>query len=89
MPVDSEHSAISQVLRGEERETLKKIIITASGGAFRSLSIEAEKSYLSKLPNIQIGYQRITIDSASMFNKALEVIEAKEFLILVHQRLRC
>ena len=85
MPVDSEHSAISQVLRGEVRETLKKIIITASGGAFRSLSIEELKKVTpeqaSKHPNWDMG-QRITIDSASMFNKALEVIEAKEFFDL-------
>ena len=85
IPVDSEHSAIAQVLRGEERETLAKIIITASGGAFRSFSkSELENvtpDQASTHPNWAMG-QRITIDSASLFNKALEVIEAKEFFNL-------
>ena len=82
IPVDSEHSAISQVLRGEEKNTLSKIIITASGGAFRNLTaaelIDVTPEQASKHPNWNMG-QRITIDSASLFNKALEVIEAKEF----------
>mgnify|MGYP003312353610 FL=1 len=82
MPVDSEHSAISQVIRGEERDSLSKIIITASGGAFRKLTatelIDVTPEQASKHPNWNMG-QRITIDSASLFNKALEVIEAKEF----------
>ena len=82
IPVDSEHSAISQIIRGEERDSLSKIIITASGGAFRNLTaaelIDVTPDQASKHPNWSMG-QRITIDSASMFNKALEVIEAKEF----------
>jgi 1-deoxy-D-xylulose-5-phosphate reductoisomerase len=82
IPVDSEHSAISQLLRGEERSSLSKIIITASGGAFRSLTraelVDVTPNQASKHPNWSMG-QRITIDSASLFNKALEVIEAKEF----------
>ena len=82
IPVDSEHSAISQVIRGEERDSLSKIIITASGGAFRNLTIseliDVTPEQASKHPNWNMG-QRITIDSASLFNKALEVIEAKEF----------
>ena len=82
IPVDSEHSAISQVIRGEDRDSLSKIIITASGGAFRNLTmaelIDVTPSQASKHPNWDMG-QRITIDSASLFNKALEVIEAKEF----------
>ncbi len=82
IPVDSEHSAISQVIRGEERDSLSKIIITASGGAFRNLTaselIDVTPDQASKHPNWNMG-QRITIDSASLFNKALEVIEAKEF----------
>ena len=81
LPVDSEHSAISQVIRGEERDSLSKIIITASGGAFRNLTIseliDVTPEQASKHPNWDMG-QRITIDSASLFNKALEVIEAKE-----------
>ena len=82
IPVDSEHSAISQVIRGEEKNSLSKIIITASGGAFRNLTaaelIDVTPEQASKHPNWNMG-QRITIDSASLFNKALEVIEAKEF----------
>ena len=85
IPVDSEHSAISQVIRGEERDSLSKIIITASGGAFRNLTtvelIDVTVDQASKHPNWNMG-QRITIDSASLFNKALEIIEAKEFFEL-------
>ena len=85
IPVDSEHSAIAQVIRGEERESLSKIIITASGGAFRNFSkselINVTPDQASTHPNWDMG-QRITIDSASLFNKALEVIEAKEFFNL-------
>ena len=81
IPVDSEHSAISQLIRGEERSSLSKIIITASGGAFRSLTkaelVDVTPNQASNHPNWNMG-QRITIDSASLFNKALEVIEAKE-----------
>ena len=85
IPVDSEHSAIAQVMRGEERESLSKIIITASGGAFRNFSkselVNVTPDQASTHPNWAMG-QRITIDSASLFNKALEVIEAKEFFNL-------
>ena len=85
IPVDSEHSAIAQVLRGEERESLSKVIITASGGAFRNFSkselVNVTPDQASTHPNWAMG-QRITIDSASLFNKALEVIEAKEFFNL-------
>ncbi len=85
IPVDSEHSAIAQVIRGEERESLSKIIITASGGAFRNFSkselLNVTPDQASTHPNWDMG-QRITIDSASLFNKALEIIEAKEFFNL-------
>ena len=85
IPVDSEHSAISQVIGGEERDSLSKIIITASGGAFRNLSktelFNVTPDQASAHPNWAMG-KRITIDSASLFNKALEVIEAKEFFSL-------
>ena len=85
IPVDSEHSAISQVIRGEERDSLSKIIITASGGAFRTLNkdqlIKVTPDQAATHPNWAMG-KRITIDSASLFNKALEVIEAKEFFNL-------
>ena len=79
IPVDSEHSAIFQCLEGERRKDLKSIILTASGGAFRDWSLEEMKSATLKQalkhPNWSMG-TRITIDSASMFNKALELIEA-------------
>lgn len=82
LPVDSEHSAIFQALTGEDIKTVERIIITASGGAFRDWPLEALKSATlaeaSSHPNWDMG-QRITIDSASMFNKALEVIETREY----------
>ncbi|MFU8881799.1 MAG: 1-deoxy-D-xylulose-5-phosphate reductoisomerase [Rhodobacterales bacterium] len=82
LPVDSEHSAIFQALAGEDMASVERIIITASGGAFRDWPLEqlasATLAQASSHPNWDMG-QRITIDSASMFNKALEVIETKEF----------
>ncbi|MDU9003354.1 1-deoxy-D-xylulose-5-phosphate reductoisomerase [Sedimentitalea todarodis] len=82
LPVDSEHSAVFQALIGEELDTVERIIITASGGAFRDWRLEdlkdATLAQASSHPNWDMG-QRITIDSASMFNKALELIETKEF----------
>ena len=85
IPVDSEHSAISQLMRGEELNSLSKIIITASGGAFRNLTkaelINVTPDQAAQHPNWSMG-RRITIDSASLFNKALEIIEAKELFDL-------
>ena len=85
IPVDSEHSAISQLMRGEELNSLSKIIITASGGAFRNLTkaelIDVTPDQAAQHPNWSMG-RRITIDSASLFNKALEIIEAKELFDL-------
>ena len=82
LPVDSEHSAIFQALAGEDIAAVERIILTASGGALRDWPVEklasATLQDASAHPNWAMG-QRITIDSASMFNKALEVIEAKEF----------
>lgn len=82
LPVDSEHSAIFQALIGEDIDTVERIVITASGGAFRDWPLEriakATPEQAATHPNWDMG-QRITIDSASMFNKALEVIETKEF----------
>ncbi len=82
LPVDSEHSAIFQALSGEDIKCVERIIITASGGAFRDWPLEALPSATlaeaSSHPNWDMG-QRITIDSASMFNKALEVIETHEY----------
>jgi 1-deoxy-D-xylulose-5-phosphate reductoisomerase len=82
LPVDSEHSAVFQGLIGEDMKAVERIIITASGGAFRDWPMEklagATPAQAATHPNWDMG-QRITIDSASMFNKALEVIEAREF----------
>lgn len=82
LPVDSEHSAVFQALVGEDMAAVERIIITASGGAFRDWPLDrlahATVAEASSHPNWAMG-QRITIDSASMFNKALEVIETKEF----------
>jgi 1-deoxy-D-xylulose-5-phosphate reductoisomerase len=79
-PVDSEHSAIYQCLAGEFHNPLEKIILTASGGPFRGFSTEqlskVTKAQALKHPNWNMG-PKITIDSASMMNKGLEVIEAK------------
>ncbi len=80
LPVDSEHSAIFQCLEGEFQNPVEKIYLTASGGPFRG----KDKEFLSKItkeqalkhPNWEMG-KKITIDSASMMNKGLEVIEAK------------
>ncbi|WP_209940215.1 1-deoxy-D-xylulose-5-phosphate reductoisomerase [Ruegeria sp. HKCCE4148] len=82
LPVDSEHSAVFQALVGEDITAVERVIITASGGAFRDWPMEdlvsATVEQASSHPNWDMG-QRITIDSASMFNKALEVIETREF----------
>ena len=82
LPVDSEHSAVFQALVGEDMDAVERVIITASGGAFRDWPLEdlasATVTQASSHPNWDMG-QRITIDSASMFNKALEVIETREF----------
>src|SRR5690606_19818906 len=81
IPVDSEHSAIFQALAGEKTGAIDRIILTASGGALRDWPLEKlETATVAEAlahPNWSMG-QRITIDSASMFNKALEVIEARE-----------
>ncbi|QFT60067.1 1-deoxy-D-xylulose 5-phosphate reductoisomerase [Sulfitobacter sp. THAF37] len=90
LPVDSEHSAIFQALTGEDIAAVERIIITASGGAFRDWPLErlaqATPEQASHHPNWDMG-QRITIDSASMFNKAMEVIETHEFFGTPHDRI--
>ncbi len=79
-PVDSEHSAIFQCLAGEDYSKIEKIILTASGGPFRGKSLDFLKTVTRqdalKHPNWSMG-AKITIDSASLMNKGLEVIEAK------------
>lgn len=79
LPVDSEHSAIFQCLEGQSKENVKELLITASGGSFRDLSREQLKSVTLEQalshPNWAMG-KKITIDSSTMVNKGLEVIEA-------------
>ncbi|MGF3102594.1 1-deoxy-D-xylulose-5-phosphate reductoisomerase [Rossellomorea sp. DUT-2] len=79
LPVDSEHSAIFQALQGEQEKNIEKLIITASGGSFRDRSREdlvgVTVTEALNHPNWSMG-AKITIDSASMMNKGLEVIEA-------------
>ena len=80
LPVDSEHSAIFQSMNGEKKEQVDKILLTASGGPFRGrktsdlINIQVEDAL--KHPNWSMG-RKITIDSATLVNKGLEVIEAK------------
>ena len=80
LPVDSEHSAIFQCLAGEGNNPIEKLLLTASGGPFRTWSMEqlqhATREQALKHPNWDMG-AKITIDSASMMNKGFEVIEAK------------
>ncbi|MFK7762850.1 MAG: 1-deoxy-D-xylulose-5-phosphate reductoisomerase [Roseobacter sp.] len=90
LPVDSEHSAVFQALVGEEISAVERIVITASGGAFRDWPVDdlhnATLAQASSHPNWDMG-QRITIDSASMFNKALELIETKEYFSVTPEQI--
>ena len=92
LPVDSEHSAVFQALAGEDAGAVERIVITASGGALRDWPAErlasATPEEAACHPNWEMG-QRITVDSASLFNKALEVIETREYFgitpeVLIH-----
>ncbi len=80
LPVDSEHSAIFQSLMGEDDNAIEKIILTASGGPFRTFSLEQMQTVTAaqalRHPNWDMG-AKITIDSATMMNKGFEVIEAR------------
>jgi len=82
LPVDSEHSAVFQALTGEDAGAVERVIITASGGPFRDWPLErlakATVAEAKAHPNWSMG-SRISIDSASMFNKALELIETREY----------
>lgn len=87
LPVDSEHSAIFQCLQGAAGNPIDKIILTCSGGPFRTWEkadiLSATKAQALNHPNWVMG-QKITIDSATLFNKALEVIEAKWLFHVEH-----
>ena len=82
LPVDSEHSAVFQTLIGEDIAAVERVIITASGGAFRDRGLSELSNVTPEEaathPNWSMG-RRITVDSASLFNKALELIETREF----------
>ena len=90
LPADSEHSAIFQCLQGVPENGLRRIILTASGGAFRDLPVEKLSSVTVKdalkHPNWSMG-QKITIDSATLMNKGLEVIEAHYLFGLDYDRI--
>jgi 1-deoxy-D-xylulose-5-phosphate reductoisomerase len=90
LPVDSEHSAIFQCLQGEKREQVEKIILTASGGSFRDKTREELKHVTVeealRHPNWSMG-AKITIDSATMMNKGLEVIEAHWLFELPYEQI--
>lgn len=91
LPVDSEHGAIFQCLVGHRRKDIRRIILTASGGPFLHLSGEelrdVKPAQALKHPNWQMG-GKITIDSASLMNKGLEVIEAKWFFDVPIERIQ-
>ncbi len=90
VPVDSEHSAIFQCLEGENRKNISKLILTASGGPFRTFSAERLKNVTVEdalhHPNWNMG-AKVTIDSASMMNKGFEMIEAKWLFGMDHNRI--
>ncbi|MFR7898211.1 1-deoxy-D-xylulose-5-phosphate reductoisomerase [Turicibacter sanguinis] len=90
LPVDSEHSAIYQCLQGEDAKAIKKLIITASGGSFRDYTREMLKEVTLEQalnhPNWSMG-AKITIDSATMMNKGLEVIEAHWLFDMPYERI--
>ena len=90
LPLDSEHSAIWQALNGEPRKGVEKLILTASGGPFRDFSL-AEMAKVTpaqalRHPRWDMG-PKITIDSATMMNKALEIIEARWLFDIVPERI--
>ena len=86
LPIDSEHSAIFQCIEGNKHEHIDRLILTASGGPFRGFNKEDLKKVTSvdalKHPNWKMG-KKITVDSATLMNKGLEVIEASGFSILI------
>ena len=91
LPVDSEHSAIFQCLAGDLHNPVEKIILTASGGPFRTQTLEAlatvTKEQALKRPNWAMG-AKVTIDSASMINKGFEMIEAKWLFALSPEQIQ-
>src|SRR6476660_916143 len=92
LPVDSEHSAAMQVMVGSAPETIERICLTASGGPFRSWSLTDMAGVTPKQalthPNWSMG-PKVTIDSATLMNKALELIEAHHLFSVNAERLKC
>ena len=90
LPVDSEHSAIFQCLNGEQNKEIEKIILTASGGPFRGKKkddlLSVTKNQALKHPNWSMG-RKISIDSSTLMNKGLEVIEAKWLFGVEHDQI--
>ncbi len=90
LPVDSEHNAIFQVFDAKQKEAIEKIILTASGGPFRTFSMQEMESVTPEQalahPNWSMG-DKISIDSATMMNKALEVIEAAELFQMAPEKI--
>jgi len=90
IPVDSEHSAVFQALKSGKKEEIRRIILTASGGAFRDYNIEKLKNVkledALKHPNWKMG-KKITVDSATLVNKGLEVIEAKHLFGVEYEKI--
>ncbi|MEW5806320.1 MAG: 1-deoxy-D-xylulose-5-phosphate reductoisomerase [Acidobacteriota bacterium] len=90
LPIDSEHSALHQCLRGERIEDVKRLILTASGGPFRNLGKEELEKVTPeealKHPTWDMG-RKITIDSATMMNKGLEIIEARWLFGILQERI--
>lgn len=91
LPVDSEHSAIFQCLEGQPKENVSELVITASGGSFRDYTREQLKNVTVEAalnhPNWSMG-PKITIDSATMMNKGLEVIEARWLFGLTYDKIK-
>jgi 1-deoxy-D-xylulose-5-phosphate reductoisomerase len=91
IPVDSEHSAIFQALLGENPKTINQIILTASGGPFKNLSLEelekVNPEEALKHPTWSMG-KKITVDSATLMNKGLEVIEAHHLFNVPYERIK-
>ena len=90
IPIDSEHSAIFQVLNGEKKERIKKIILTASGGPFRTFSLNEMENIKVKdalnHPNCEMG-KKITVDSSTIMNKVIQLYlkrDAKDLDLLFY-----
>jgi 1-deoxy-D-xylulose-5-phosphate reductoisomerase len=90
LPVDSEHNALFQAMSGSRREDVRRVILTASGGPFRTASVEvinaATVEQALKHPNWSMG-AKVTIDSATLMNKGLELIEAHHLFALPSQQI--